>query len=239
MGDESIKPALELEVIMISFKTHYYFLVFLVLFLFVFTLCQKETPSQDKVVVEEKRIDTISIWDGVALRAQPKRTGKWLASISLGERVFWLGESQVDSTNDQYEYLKVELSDGTVGWASKYVVVVDSQAGAVKKETPVYKRPDPLTMSDKMFEVMDMVAITDEKDGWVEVVGEKREKSGWIRSDYITKDKGDVTVAILAMKALREKDDIPLYQKIHEIIEKTAYPESIFIPILRQMMNEE
>ena len=222
---------------MVLFKTHYYFLIFLVLFLVFFTFCQKEIPSEDKMVTEEKRIDTISIWDGVALRAEPRRTGKWLASISLGERVFWLGESQIDSTNDQYEYLKVELSDGTVGWASKYVVVVNSRVGAVKKETPVYKRPDPLTMSDEMFEVMDMVAITDEKDGWMEVVGEKREKSGWMRLENITTDKGDVTVAILAMKALREKDEIPLYQKIHEIIDKTPYPESIFIPILRQMIR--
>ena len=102
---------------MVLFKTHYYFLIFLVLFLVFFTFCQKEIPSEDKMVTEEKRIDTISIWDGVALRAEPRRTGKWLASISLGERVFWLGESQIDSTNDQYEYLKVELSEMTI-WST-------------------------------------------------------------------------------------------------------------------------
>ena len=141
-------------------------LILLIFFVFGISCEQKQTPQEEIKPVVEK-IETICIWDGAALRAEPTSKGKWLSSISLGETVYWREESQIDTTDRDYEYLKIELSDGTVGWASKWVLVTDAKVGAVLDDTPIYKRPDLLTMTDEHLDMMDMVAITEEKGEWI------------------------------------------------------------------------
>jgi hypothetical protein len=197
-------------------------------------------------VIQEKRIQSVCIYDNIALRKEPRKVikGNWLSSVSLGETVIWLGEIKVDSSDNNREYVKIELSDSTIGWASSWGIIVDAEIGAIRNSTPIYNRPDFVTITDRSFELMDIVAITDSKDDWIKVIGERRgqkgwiNKKGWIKKENVTKDKKDITVAILANKELKKEDNIPYLGKIKSIIKTSPYPESYFIQKLNQHLAE-
>jgi hypothetical protein len=182
--------------------------------------------------------ETVCIWDNAALRSIPAREkGKWLASISLGETVVYLGESQVDSSDQQLEFHKVRLSDGKEGWTLAYVLVRGAKAGAITQRSYVYSRPDLLTVTDKVFEPMDMVAISKVDGNWLEVVGNQRKKSGWIQNTGVSTMEADVALAILAIKSLREKDEVRRRQMLRAIVENPALQNSVFMAGLRAMIN--
>jgi len=196
-----------------------------------------QAPKAQEETVPVKKIESICIWDGLSLRKEPTSKGKWLSAVSLGETVFWLEKTSIDSSDNDREYMKVELSDSTVGWVSGYGIVPNAKVGAVVDEAPVSRRPDLLTMTDKAFDFMDMIAITEEKDGWVKVVGEKREKRGWIQKERTTTDRIEVTVAILAKKELTASEDGSRQDTIESIIRKSPYPQSHIIGRLKRMIG--
>ena len=198
------------------------------------TACQLGNGDRHKKPVQ--KIESVCIWENGSLRVTPSVKGKWLSSLSLGETVYWLGESAIDSSsNRKIEYLKIQLSDSTTGWASRDVLVTNAKVGAIKEETLIYMRPDLVTLTDKQFTMMEMIAITQEKDEWVRVVGRHRNKKGWIRNDAVTVDKTDVTVAILATKILDKENNRSMNQKIQDIIAKSPYPDSFFVQKLKEM----
>ncbi len=181
---------------------------------------------------------TICIWDRAVLRGVPSReNGKFLSAIALGEKVTWLGESRIDSTDKNLEFLKVRLSDGKEGWVLAYVLVRNAVPGAIIQKTFVYRRPDLLTVTDKYLEPMDMVAITKIEDDWLEIVGNQRKRSGWIKNTGVSMRTEDVAVAILATKAFREKDAEKKKLMLEAIVENPELSSSIFMAGLRATMN--
>lgn len=189
--------------------------------------CEKK---QEEGIVSEivEKVESVCILDGLSLRLEAKGGSKWLSSMSLGESVYWLGQTRIDSTDKNKKYIKIMLSDGTEGWALDWGIVINAKVGAIMEETPIYKRPDMLTITNNKYQFMDMVAISSEKGDWLEVTGERRGKSGWIKKDRVATDKTDVTSAILASKQL--KDKIP----IESIIKSSPYPQSYFTQKLRE-----
>jgi hypothetical protein len=210
--------------------------VFISIAILLIHTCQKN--GKDKAVPESKQVKAICIWDRTAVRETPQEKGKWLASLNVGEKVLWLGDTSVDSTDEETEYLKVELSDGIVGWAKSYLLIPNATLGAILEEAPIYERPDVLSLSDKRFEMMNMVAITDTKNDWVEVIGEQKRRRGWIHMNKVTTDSIDVAVAILATKALEKEDGLSKQEKIQTFIESTPFPDSYFISKLKQLIPE-
>lgn len=190
--------------------------------------CQKDQKS-DTELAPTVRIPAVCIWDGAGLRAEPNQNGKWLSSLCLGETMTWLGPAKIDTSSKKpIEYIMVELSDSTIGWASSYLIVTNATLGALKVDSPVYKRPDAVTKTNDTFSMMDMVAVTQEQDDWVQVIGEKRKKKGWIRKAVITTSKPDVTFAILANKEFQKEDGRSRREKIQAILENTPYKDSYF-----------
>ena len=194
--------------------------------------CEKKKKDEITSEVVEK-VESVCILDGQSLRLEAKAQAKWLNSMSLGESVYWLGQTRIDSTDKNKKYIKIMLSDGTEGWALDWGIVINAKVGAIKEEAPIYKRPDMLTITNKTFEFMDMVAISTEKSDWLEVTGERRSKSGWIKKDRVTTEKTDVTSAILAAKQLNNK------KSIVSVIESSPYPQSYFIQKLREQTGQE
>ena len=181
---------------------------------------------------------TICIWDKAVLRGVPSRkTGKFLSAIALGEKVTYLGESRTDSTDKDLEFLKIRLSDGKEGWTLAYVLVRNAVPGAITQKTFVYRRPDLLTVTDKSLEPMDMVAITKIDGDWLEVVGNQRKVSGWIKNTGVSMREEDVAVAILAIKAFREKDAEKKQLMLEAIMENPELSSSVFMAGLRATMN--
>jgi len=181
---------------------------------------------------------TICIWDKAVLRGVPSRkTGKFLSAIALGEKVTWLEESRIDSTDKDLEFLKIRLSDGKEGWTLAYVLVRNAVPAAIIQKTFVYRRPDLLTVTDKSLEPMDMVAITKIDGDWLEVVGNQRKRSGWIKNTGVSMREADVAVAILAIKAFRETDAEKKQLMLEAIMENPELSSSVFMAGLRATMN--
>jgi hypothetical protein len=195
---------------------------------------EKEIASPAK-----EKIQGVCIWDGIAIRKEPSRNSSIFTTLSLGESFLYLNEDSVDSAHKNQRYMNIELSDGSAGWAAGFGLVLNAKTGVVRSQVPLYKRPDLLTISDKEFSPMDIIAITEETDGWAKVTGEKKRMEGWIKMSYISYSKEDIAFALIAKRALESKNDKSLPEKIQGILDNNPYPNSIFVEILRQISREQ
>jgi hypothetical protein len=210
-------------------KKSYY--LFLLLLIFI-TSCE---GLSDK---ESQKKQTVCIYEGVPVRELPSKDGKWVSKLNLGETLYFLGEEAVDSTDKNKEYLKVELSDGTVAWAMSYGLIVDAKVAAVKENVSVYERPELVTLTKDNFNIMDILAIEETKDNWIKVAGKNKRIKGWIKKDVVTENEQDVAVAILASKqGLNKSKDLNI-EKIQEFIDNIPYKNSFFLNYLKQQIKE-
>lgn len=175
---------------------------------------------------------SVCLLDGLGLRDVPGKGGKYISSVSLGEQVRWTGDKEKDEAGK--DYVKVELSDGKKGWTSAYGIVTGSALGAIKDETVLYRRPDVLTASNQKLPFMNLVAVIQEKEGWIEVVSEGKRQSGWVKKETVLRDKENVTVAVLATRKLREKDGLELTKKWEAILANTPFPATHFASVIRE-----
>jgi hypothetical protein len=198
---------------------------------------QKHDESPESGI--ENKISSVCIWNGIAIREKPSRKSQALSTLNLGESFLYLNTFSIDSGYKNQKYLRIELSDGSVGWAADFGLVIDAKTGVVKSRVPVYKRPDLLTISSKEFSPMDIVAITEEKDSWYKVTGEKKRISGWIKMSHISMNEEDIALASIVRNKLSVNDDKTLLEKIRDILDKNPYPNSIFIETLNDIAREE
>jgi hypothetical protein len=198
----------------------------------------KPIITQEPVAQEQaqpQKNGAVCIYDGISLKQDPTKSGKWLASISLGESVEIIGDSAVDSSDKNRSYQNIKLSDGKSGWATSYGLALNARLAAIKQVAVIYKRPDLLTGTDVKLEIMSPVAVLQEKEGWSEFIGAARKKSGWLRSDALTTDPADVAVAVLAQKKIVPAKDRA--EAIKAFIAATPYPESFFIKKLQEEIS--
>ncbi len=206
------------------------------LVLMILFACQGQQKTE--VVQEEiKAIPSVCIWDRGVVRAEPLKDAKWMSSLSLGEEVIWLGITAVDSSDRNLKYYKIQLSDSTTGWASKWVIITDAKPSVIIKQADIYRRPDMLTGIDKTFEPMEMVAVEQTENEWIKIVGAEQKKKGWIKKESVSRESLDVAVGVLAMKALAQQKPELRKEKIESIINNPAFQSSVFIPELKKMLH--
>ena len=186
----------------------------------------------------DKKQQTVSIYDGVPVKETPSKEGAWVSKLNLGETLYFLGEEVVDSSDNNREYFKVELSDGKIAWAMSYGLIVNAKVAAIKENVPVYERPDLVTLTKNVFNTMDIVAIEEVKDSWIKVVGENKKIKGWINQGVVTENKEDVAVAILASKQLRNKNKDLNLDEIEGFIKDLPYKNSVFINYLKDQIKD-
>jgi len=162
----------------------------------------KEDNTESETSQTGGTTSAVAIIDGMSIRKEPTKAGKWLTNISLGETVEFTGNRHIDSADKNREYLEVVLLDGTQGWCMSWGLIVDGQIAAILSDASIYKRPSELTKTDKAFKTMDMVVISNSKEDWLEVVGKRKTLKGWIMKRHISLEPNDVTFAILVGKAL-------------------------------------
>jgi hypothetical protein len=179
---------------------------------------------------------TVCILDGVPVREEPNKKGKYISSINLGECVRYLNKTEKDADDKDREYLKVQLSDGKTGWATAWGLIRDAEIGALKDSVVIYKRPDLLTMTKVRFHEMDVIAVLQEKDDWAEVVGEGKKKSGWINRHQITKVKEDVAVAVVANQKIRESGNLSEIDRMKAVVSVAPYQDSYFITRIKEKL---
>ena len=219
-----------------------------VLILIIFAGCGSNEGKKSTDVTEKKdnnvkqvlqKAASVCIWDKGTIKATPSKNGKYVSSMSLGEKINWLGETAMDSTDKNKTYYHVELSDGTTGWASQYVIAPDAKAGITTKQVPIYLRPDLLTLTNKSFDEMELVAITKSSGEWLEVTGKEGKKKGWIKSRLVSEKDADIAVGLLTSKALEVKDSSKQYERILEIVDNPSLASSRFMHDLKERVNRE
>ncbi|MBK6263988.1 hypothetical protein JKA74_02980 [Marivirga sp. S37H4] len=228
-------------------KNYYYVLscTFLALGLFSCSGNEKtESAEQTSVSVQEEApqmVDAVSIWDGISVREEPSSDGKWISSVSLGEKVLMTGKTAVDSSEKNREYVEIKLGDDKQGWVVSDFVVEGTAVAAVT-DAQIFKRPDLLTKTDKSFKSMDVLALIDTRDDWVEVTGKKQGdkwfSSGWIKRTDLSDNEVDIAVAVYSQKALAIEDEEERSKAIQEILENGSFTSSQFIVDLKNELNE-
>jgi hypothetical protein len=187
---------------------------------------------------------TICIWSSVTVKETPEQKGKYKNTIYLGEKTQFLGKTQTDSSDKKNvrDYIRIRLTDGTEGWVQANLMSIGGKPYAVKETTKLYKRPDILSVGKDEFEKMQFVIAIDGQEEWVKVKGKKKTdswfKEGWVKLDRLTEIEVDITVAILAERALSKETDEKKLEALKEITDNTDLSTSIFIFDVRAMVEE-
>ncbi len=197
----------------------------------------KDTTATDESA--EQRIQAVCISTGTPLREEPKKEGKWISSMLLGENLTYLGETVIDSANPQHEYYRVELSDGKLAWVRSYGILLNATPAAIISQTSIYKRPDLVTKTARSFNIVEFVAIVNEKEEWVEVTGAEKRKKGWIKRESVSTSKEDVAVATLAQKDLLDKEGVIVKENLSSFIENLPSGNSQLARYLQDQMANQ
>lgn len=229
-------------------KFKQYSLTVSILFFIIISACnnsekmevQKPTETKPKVEKETviKKVHSVCIWDRGSVRKTPKKKGKYLSAMSLGEKVFWLGKTEIDSLDKNRKYYNIELSDGTTGWVSEYVIALDSRPAITTEEIPIYRRPDLLTFTESTFNSMELVAVTKKVNDWLEVIGKQKKKKGWIKAGLVSYSDDNIAVGLLATKAFALTDSVKMHERVNAIINNPSFSKSVFISKLKKMLEE-
>jgi len=207
--------------------------------------------NTEEEVAEEapaEEVNAVCIWSSTTIKKTPEPKGKYVTTIKLGEVVTTFGETVTDSsTSRAREYVKVKFSDGTEGWAQKNLMAIDAKAYVVKGKTKMYKRPDILTATKKEFDRMQFLVNTEEQEGWVKVKAKRKQDSwfseGWVKTNHLSDNQVDVTVAILTQRAMSISDKDKKIEALNEIKDNADFAASIFLKdieeVLYDLMTEE
>lgn len=192
----------------------------------------KDGAEKEDAVPEIVESPAVCIQDGMALRAQADHKSKWLSSISLGEKVTWLGLAKTDSVK-KWDYHKVRLVDNKEGWTLASAIVTKARPAAVTDKMYIYKRPDLSTITTNTLEPLDLIAVLFETEqaGWIEVIrsGDWGKRTVWVKNEGYSENDKDIAVASLTTKALGEKDLQKKKEKIQEILSNPALAGSVLL----------
>lgn len=202
----------------------------------------KQTEIATEEDLETPPSGAYCLWHNISLREGPSEKDKWLTSVSFGEHLIFRDSVKVDeSTDKKFQYSFVELSDGTKGWIRADFITIDAELATITENTTLYKRPDLLTGTDKKFSPMDVVAVTEKKDDWLEIKGKRKKDSwfitGWIPSSSVSWRPADVTDAILISRAMEIDDANERIKSLKNVLSNNQ--ESIFKGMIDQYLFDD
>ncbi len=201
------------------------------------------TAGKDSVAMAVKTVEiqAVCVFEGISMRSEPSQKGKWLSSIALGEKMIALGETAHDAAGN-VDYLKVRLSDGTEGWASANFIIPKSRPATITGSSFFYKRPDLSTVTDKAFEPLDFIAVTNEQGDWLEVIGKRRKNNyvekGWLNKSGISFDDKDVAVASMTAKAMANAEMGKRKAELEKILKNSAIATSPMLAEVNKLLSD-
>jgi len=214
------------------------------IFIAILFSCKSKKSSKEKEEVITIIRNAVCIWNNIGLRETPSKDGKWITSLSIGEKCYYLEEEkEVNEENKIVKYLKIELKDGKSGWIQSDFIFVDGVPGVFINDAPIYNRPDLLTKTDKFFSKFDIVGIGRNQDDFYEVKGKRKNgkwiETGWVKKSNISLSDSDIALAKFAVKALSIEDPIKRKAAIKEILDNPDFTYSVFLEDLRKEFTKE
>ena len=207
------------------------------------TLPEADTTATASAAPEEapaaaKESVAVCVWENISVRATASAKGKYVTALKLGETLTFLHATEKDG---DHEYAKVRLQDGKEGWSRADFIVVDAKAAVFRNDSDLYSRPDLLTKTGDKFRRMDIVAIKQEKDGWVEIAGKRAEgkwiSKGWVKPGNLTPEAVDIAAAKFASKAMKLDDYDKRLAALEEVAGNSDLSESVFIDLVKEEIN--
>jgi hypothetical protein len=201
----------------------------------------KKTTGDENAASDSRKGDAVCIWDNISLKESPGKDGKWLASVSLGEKCLYMNSDREETNGEKKtKYLKIRLQDGKEGWVQADFIVVEGKPGVIVQDAVVYSRPDLLTKTDKSFSKMDIIGVKGEQNDFREIAGKRKSgkwiETGWIKAANISYSDVDIAVAKYAAKALAITDKEKREAAVKEIVENKDLQESVFISDLKNSL---
>jgi|GEM_PF-2111466 len=160
-------------------------------------------PAADVTASTQDSPNEIVVTQRTAVFPEADAKTKSLAVVQSGETLVFLGDSAQSPTGKNESFYKVKLSDGTVGWARNYGLIL-GHPGAVLIETPLYQRPTILASTRGKLPMGQLVGIQGNQDDFVKVAASSWQ-TGWVRKSDISTDSSDVLAAALAGPAMAKK----------------------------------
>lgn len=204
-----------------------------------------ETESETtEETVDVPVSQSVCLWNNVSVRETAAADSKYLTALSIGEHVRFLDSVAVDeSSSKKYEYVYIELSDGTKGWTRSDFIMRDITLSAVLRETKIYKRPDLLTASDKSFQPMDLVVVQERQNEWLSVKGKIKGGTwftdGWIPESMITISENDLLTAQLVYKANEIEDGKKRSVELKNILNNPDLAQSYFHEDVQELVYSD
>ncbi len=191
---------------------------------------------------EQGPVEAVCIYQGAPVRESAGSDGDYVTSLNVGETFTFLNETEEGERGGETKnYSKVRLKGGDEGWVRSDMIVTNAKPAAVRKRTVIHERPTPMASTDKSFQAMDVVAVTDTQDSWVKAKGIRRGASwwdaGWVRPDALTQKEMDVAVSGLWKKAREEQDSTRRRKAIKQITENPSFTESVFVDSLKARLD--
>jgi hypothetical protein len=213
--------------------------------------CEKKTEEQPVEAEPEPEPEPVRsvcirgeiiMWETLE---EPAKNRKSVGEIRRGEEVMFLGESEMakDLSGREQEYYLIEDSAGNKGWTFAFAIVPDSRAAVITKETVIYSKKSLVSMTDEVFEPMDILAILSEEGDWVKVVSESKSAESWIKKEAnLSFAQADLGVAVQVYYALKgSPSDEQKQQILEDLLEKlmknTEMSKSIFINLLQDELK--
>ena len=185
----------------------------------------------------------VCVFDKASVYDKPsKKEGKWISSVSLGEKVKFLDDKVDNDDKKKRNYYKVELLDGKEGWIQSDFVALNSVPAVATEKIEIYNRPDLSTITKKIFEPLDIIALGERKEGWVEVTG-KRQKGKWIDKGWI-KEKGysekdrDIAAALFINRAITKPKKEQVVEELRKIQENSDLSGSAFEERIEEIITK-
>jgi SH3-like domain-containing protein len=202
-----------------------------------------ESDSENVSVNTQEETNVVCLWKAVSLKKEPNSKGKYVTTMYLGESGTTNGKTVTDSTGSKVrDYMKIKLGDGTEGWIQANLVAADVVPSAVKSDTKLYNRPDILAPSNKEFNTMQFVVVTETQGEWSKVKGKRPGdgwfSEGWVKSDHLTGSEADITVSILKERALSNSDKSKMIEELEDILDNADLSTSVFISNVRDILDE-
>jgi hypothetical protein len=215
---------------------------FALISLALFSSCGSKDENAKVATAEES--SAVCIWDKTPLVDKPShKEGKWLSSISLGEKLKYLDESKEDNSSGKARtYYKVKLLDEKEGWVQGDFVSLQSTVATVVNKSDIYSRPDLSTLTKISFEPMDIIAIKSTQGDWTEVVGKRRKGTwidkGWIKNKGTSSEEKDVAVAMYVTRALLKANVADVVTELKKIKESSDLSGSVFDTQIAELLSK-
>jgi hypothetical protein len=194
---------------------------------------EEETTSEQEPELITKPVQAVCIFDGLSFWNSPStKKGYQNYEIRKGESLTFLGKREKEQDDKRSrEFLNIRLSDGSEGWGISSFIVIDAEPAAVIEKVSIYSKNNLISKTSSSYEPMDILAVSEKQDEWIKVKGYFSSPDYWIKPGNLTFAEVDIAVAYQYMKAMDEKEDSLIKEKlIKDILEEEAFTDSIFIP---------